>query len=116
MSSDQQREARVIECYEELSQTSREMLEAARRAEWQAVMSGQKRCEKFIAELKELGDLRPTDPKRRERKVELIRTVLADDAQIRALAEPRLERISQMLAGSRSAHKAVRTYGAMQRY
>ena len=48
----------------------------------------------------------------RQRKAELIRGILADDARIRALVEPRLEALFVLLGATRQKQKLQRAYQA----
>jgi flagellar protein FliT len=115
MIAENQREARIIACYEEMALISGQMLAAARNSEWDHVIDAEKRCAALVTELKTLGDLNPSDPKLRDQKRALIRTILVHDAGIRDLAEPRVRQLELKLNGSRNARKLALAYGASLR-
>jgi flagellar protein FliT len=115
MNANEQREQVILERYEDLSRTSRRMLDAARSSRWDQVVTEQSHCESLIRELKALGDLRPSDPSLRERKAVLVRTVLADDAEIRRLAEPRLAQLEKLMRVPHNTRRLAESYGSVQR-
>ena len=59
-----------------------------------------------------MGDLAPADPTLRQQKIELMRRVLADDAEIRLLTQPWLKKLDAMLRTPDTAARLGRTYGA----
>jgi flagellar protein FliT len=115
MNSTNQRERDIIDRYEDLSRASSRMLEAARIERWDQVRCGQSHCEGLIAQLKELGDLRPRDPGLRERKAQLVRAVLAADAEIRNLAQPRLAHLETLMRVPHNTRRLAESYGRVER-
>ena len=82
-------QARLLACYEAIGEASRRMLEAARAADWRAFAERERSCAALIAMIESLGDPRAIlDARGRRRRVEILRGVLHDDAQIRDLIEP----------------------------
>jgi flagellar protein FliT len=115
MSADPHRESRIIECYVQMARSSEAMLLAAQQGEWSAVIEGEKLCATLVAELKTLGELTPSDVALRDKKRELIRKILAHDAAIRDLAEPRMRQLELKLRGPQNARKLAIAYGATLR-
>ncbi|MGA2549961.1 MAG: flagellar protein FliT [Burkholderiaceae bacterium] len=115
MNQEHDREERIIACYREMAKTSDEMLRFAQSGDWDAVIAGEKRCAILVAELKQLGNLVPEDEELRAKKRELIRAVLANDAAIRDLAEPRIHALEMKLRTPKNARKLALAYGAALR-
>lgn len=88
-----------IQHYEAIAQTSRKMLCAARREDWDEVARLEDQCRRLIAELKAAGGCERLGGAQQRRRIELLRGILADDAQIRARAEPWLHPIERAFAG-----------------
>ena len=93
----------LLQHYEAIAQASCAMLEAARADDWIEVARQEERCAALIAILK-AADERPeslsaTDD---ERRMHLLRQILADDALIRGHAEPWLEPIVPLISTPRA--------------
>lgn len=93
----------LLQHYEAIAQASCAMLEAARADDWIEVARQEERCAALIAILK-AADERPeslsaTDD---ERRMHLLRQILADDALIRGHAEPWLEPIVPFISTPRA--------------
>ncbi len=93
----------LLKHYEAIAQASCAMLEAARADDWIEVARQEERCAALIAILK-AADERPeslsaTDD---ERRMHLLRQILADDALIRGHAEPWLEPIVPLISTPRA--------------
>lgn len=90
--------AAVLARYEEIAALSRCMLAAAHAGDWSEVSRLEGRCRELIAELK--GAVRHARLNRAEqrRRIELLRGILADDAEIRRRTEPWLLQLERLLA------------------
>jgi len=90
--------------YEAIARASSEMLAAARADEWHEVAHHEERCGELITSLKvaERYPGAPLSAVDHERRMQLLRQILSDDAQIRALAEPWLEPLAPYLSSSRT--------------
>lgn len=97
--------------YESLAQKSTAMLEAATRSEWDTVIEIERQCQTLIAQLKSHGDAIPLDESARRRKVQIIRDMLEQDAEIRELAQPWMAELSRVLQVSRTQRKVENAYG-----
>lgn len=89
--------ARLIDRYEEMARLSRAMLEAAHRGDWEAVARIESLCRLQIGELKRVALDAPLSAVEQQRRVELLRDMLRDDAQIRRRAEPWLLELERMV-------------------
>lgn len=93
---------RLIQRYEAIAQASRRMLTAARDENWDEVARLEGRCRELIAELKAAGRTERLGCAEQRRRIELLRGILADDAEIRARAEPWLCQLERMIPPTRS--------------
>jgi flagellar protein FliT len=105
----------IVERYSRMAEASGRMLAAARLDDWDTVCKIEKECAALVGELSTMGDLAPSDPTLRLRKLELVKRVLADDAAIRALSQPWLSRLDEMMRGQNNALRMKRAYGASLR-
>ncbi len=87
----------LIQQYEEIAQASRSMLQAAHQGDWDEVERIQGRCREMIAELKTASERDALADSEQRRRIELLRSILDDDAQIRARAEPWLRNLEEFL-------------------
>jgi len=101
---------RNIAQYEAVAAASAEMLEAAQRQDWDALVSAERRCAGIITLLKAGGGETTLDERARERRAEIIRRVLADDAEIRRLLDPRMRELERLLTGAATRHRVNNAY------
>lgn len=88
----------LLEHYEAIANASQRMLEAARESDWDEVERQEGRCHALIAALKAAsleGPLRPADNRRR---MDLLRRILADDAEIRGRSDPWLKQLERLIS------------------
>jgi flagellar protein FliT len=96
----------MIEHYKAIAASSRRMLDAARRDDWDQVGREEDRCRMLISGLKQAGAAGGVPIGRRQRLI-LLRAMLADDAEIRDLSEPWLKQLEALLSG-RTSRTALR--------
>src|SRR3569623_585401 len=97
----------ILTTYESLSELTGSMLSAARQGEWDDLAVLEQRCQAYVGSLMQTDRDRLTEHAQRA-KVAIIRTILQNDAQIRALAEPRLHELQQRLSLSRASQRSVK--------
>ncbi|HYA66669.1 MAG TPA: flagellar protein FliT [Burkholderiaceae bacterium] len=90
----------LIEQYEAIAHASRSMLEAAHRGNWGQVEQIEVRCRELIAALKQASAKNALGAAEQRRRIALLRSILNDDAQIRARAEPWLRDLEELLRAS----------------
>jgi flagellar protein FliT len=116
------RQQHHLDTYGEISATTGRMLEAAKNGDWDRLIALEQDCRALIQTLK-LEDPIPgstSNPNSSSsasastpylrRKVELIRKVLADDAEIRKLTEPWMTRLELLFGTARQEHRLRRAY------
>ncbi|MBI3903704.1 MAG: flagellar protein FliT [Nitrosomonadales bacterium] len=87
----------ALENYEYLSSLTAQMRTAAIQGEWDHLVDLEKQCSARIYLMRTLGDATPSDESTRLRKVELIRKILADDAEIRNQTQPWLGQLQHLM-------------------
>lgn len=97
--------SRLINRYEAIAMASRCMLTAARCGDWTEVARLEDRCRALIAQLKAAAEFEQLAEDDQRIRLRLLRNILADDAEVRARAEPWLAQLEHLIApaGSRSA-------------
>lgn len=101
----------ILTTYESLSELTGSMLDAARQGDWDDLAVLEQRCQAYVGSLMQTERVRLNESEQRT-KVAIIRTILQNDAQIRALAEPRLHELQQSLSLSRAGQRSVKAYNA----
>jgi flagellar protein FliT len=92
----------LLEHYEAIARASQRMLDAARASDWDEVERQEERCRTLVAALKAAalgGSLPPAENRRR---LDLLRRILADDAEIRGRADPWLKQLEKLIASPRT--------------
>ena len=100
----------VLSIYASIADLTRQMLAAARIDAWDTLIALEKACSAHFARLLAGEDNRPRDAGYQRRKSELIRSVLADDAQIRLLVEPWQARLAALLGHNGQQRRLRQTY------
>ena len=112
MNARMETERQIVDRYRRMADASGRMLAAARQDDWDQVCTVEQECTRLIAELSGIGDLAPTDPSLRQQKLDLMKRVLADDAEIRLLTQPWLRKLDTLLRSPDNAARLGRAYGA----
>jgi len=100
----------TMQHYASIADASGRMLDAAKRNDWDAVVAEEQRCRDLIGKLQSGGD-KPLSADGLQQKQQIIRKVLADDAQIRNLAEPWLQHLESVLSATDNGKKLDSSYG-----
>lgn len=100
-----------IEIYEQMSQLSTRMVEAARSNDWEKLID----LEQAVAALREslMRDADNSLPTRQEteKKRDLIQRILQDDAEVRRHTEPWMEQVRRFLTGDVRKRQVDQAYG-----
>jgi flagellar protein FliT len=78
----------VLRFYAALHCASREMVEAARAGDWDSVCRLEGACTVLIARLRQESRDNPLAPHEQPLRMRFLRSILANDAEIRRIAEP----------------------------
>jgi flagellar protein FliT len=110
----------TLPIYENMALISAQMLDAARNGNWDLLTLLESRSAYYLKQLKqndidggsavETGIDNSNDDLR-ERKVAIIKKILADDRDIRSLTEPRVTELAQLISNTSNERKLLRAYG-----
>jgi flagellar protein FliT len=103
----------MLSTYESLSEITGSMLNAATQGDWDNLTELEHRCEGFVGTLMQAAPVQLNEQEQRA-KIAIIRTILQNDAKIRALAEPRMHDLQQRLHVARTGRSSVEAYGAQR--
>jgi flagellar protein FliT len=101
----------LFQCYESIAQVVRGMLKSAREDDWDAVIDLHQRYNTLVDLLRAVQGRFSFDMAQRARVEDLTRRILADEAQVRERAAPRLARLSALLESNRQTVALQKTYG-----
>ena len=105
-------EQEIIYLYENVASITDQMLTAARVGDWDHLVTLESRCTDQVNILKTSEPPAPLSDKSRERKVEIIKKILADDKEIRNITEPWMNKLSTLINSTGAERKLNRAYGA----
>jgi len=86
--------------YEAIETASHDMLNAARKGDWDTVVKLEGACAVLIAQLKHASESRTLGRDERALKSRIMQRILFNDAEIRTLTEPWLNDLSRMMGAS----------------
>jgi hypothetical protein len=89
--------AEPIACYESIGHLSRLMLAAAEARDWRLMAEAEHCCAALIDRLRAGGGVFVLDQRGRRRRLEILASVLEDDARIRDLTDPSMRRVDALL-------------------
>jgi flagellar protein FliT len=88
----------LIDYYERIAEASHRMQAAADAGDWPQVEQIGAQCEGLIGALRQAAKVDALNGAERDRRLQLLRDILRDDARIRACAEPWLRNLEQFLS------------------
>lgn len=97
----------ILSHYQAIAEISSRMLTEARANRWDTVFT---LGEEYHDAVEALRDLNLESLEDRDARRQLLTQILDDDANIRRLAMPELERLSSLLGNVRRQHRVLRTY------
>lgn len=103
----------MLSTYEMLSELTGTMLAAAREGEWEHLAALEQRCRSYVGSLMEAAQT-PLSEKEQRAKIAIIRAILQNDAEIRALTEPHMHALQQRLHATRMGQRGMAAYGAQR--
>ncbi|RJG01155.1 flagellar protein FliT [Noviherbaspirillum sedimenti] len=102
----------VISLYETVAVITEQMLTAARNGDWDQLAVLESRCASQVEILRKSEHPAPLTGVVREKKVKIIKKILADDREIRNLTEPWMAQLSQLINSTGTERKLSQAYGA----
>lgn len=103
----------ILDIYRLIAERTGEMLDAAQAGDWERLVLLESDCRALVERLRHADAGPVAGPHFVQRKFELIRKALADDAEIRKFTEPWMARLAQYLGSARQEHQLHRAYGAL---
>lgn len=100
----------VVSNYESLSVLTGRMREAAMHGEWDHLTVLEKQCSQHVASMRPVDAASKLDEQARLRKIEIIKKILADDAEIRNRTEPWVEQLQRIMHSNRQEQRLQQVY------
>lgn len=100
----------VISNYESLSELTSQMRDAAVQGEWDRLLILEHQCSQHVATMKLVDTMGRLDEPARQRKIHLIKKILADDAEIRSRTEVWMEQLQRIMHSNRQEQRLHQAY------
>jgi flagellar protein FliT len=102
----------LITLYENVAVITDQMLSAARDRDWERLSALETNCTSTVQKIRESESPAPLTPELKERKIRVIKKILADDKEIRDITEPWMAQLSELMKSSSTSYKLHQAYGA----
>lgn len=100
----------TIETYEAILAITDRMLQAARRSDWDKLVALELDCKQLTGQLIERHAHQVLTDEQQKKKIKLIHQILERDAEIRAVTEPWMTHLQNMLASNSRKRKLRQSY------
>lgn len=104
----------MISLYEEVAVITDQMLAAARTSDWEQLVVLETRCASLVERLKTRMPAVPLTGEAREKKIRIIKKILADDCEIRNITQPWMARLNELINSAGTERKLHQAYGSSQ--
>jgi flagellar protein FliT len=101
----------TIQLYEAVAKIMQQMLHAAKMEDWDALTELEAHCAKHVTTLKMIEDAQPLPSDALKRKVASIKSILADDREIRNLISPWMARLNSLMSANQTEQRLSQAYG-----
>jgi flagellar protein FliT len=101
----------VIATYEKVTGVMASMRAAARAADWTRLAALEKDCARLVALLQHSPVSAELTPPQQQRKFDLLKRLLADDAEIRRHTEPWMENLKSLIHSTGRKRQISQAYG-----
>jgi flagellar protein FliT len=102
---------RVVSNYELLSALTEQMREAAVQGDWDRLINLEQQCSKHVETMKPADAEVVLDETSRQAKIQLIKKILSDDADIRSRTMDWMGQLQRTLQSNRQEQRLQHTYG-----
>ena len=102
----------IINLYENIAVITDQMLSAARGRDWELLTKLETDCTSKVQRIRDSETNSLLTPELKERKLRVIKKILADDKEIRDITEPWMLELSNLMKNSSTTRKLSSTYGA----
>ncbi len=104
---------KLMSLYAAIAKQSEQMLCAAQTGDWDALCDAEKQCSRLIEDLKRIKpNCIQLSADEKQEHINYLKKILADDAAIRDLTEPRLANLEQFLRAANNQHRLKNSYGS----
>jgi flagellar protein FliT len=101
----------ILFLYQSIADLTSQMLSAAKVSDWDRLVEVESHCTAYVEKLKENDALiLTTQGDDRTQQIALIEQILRDNQQIRALIEPNMSTLVDMIKNSSNERKLAKTY------
>lgn len=104
----------IISVYESVADITEQMLAAARSSDWERLTALESHCASHVRTLEKGEPRSALIGLMRERKLMIIKKILADDREIRNITEPWMAQLSSLLNNISTERKLSMAYGMNQ--
>ncbi len=104
--------SQVIANYQLLSALTGQMREAAEHGEWDQLIAIESQCSKLVTTMKPIDAKAELDEATRQRKIQLITKILADDVEIRNNTQVWMHQLQLDMQSNRQEQLLLHVYGA----
>ncbi len=101
----------MIVNYESLSAFIDQMREAATSGKWEQLLDLERQCRHHVASMKLTDEVAMLDAPSRQRKIQLIKKILTDDAEIRNHTEVWMDQLQRIMQSNRHEQRLQQAYG-----
>lgn len=102
--------SKIITNYESLSAITQQMREAAAQGEWDQLIALEQRCSQHVAMMKPADAAIALDEPTRQHKIQLIKKILTDDAEIRGRTQAWMGQLQQIMQSNRQEQRLQQAY------
>ena len=106
--------SKIVTNYESLSHLTGQMREAAEQGKWDDLVVLENRCSQHVETMKPVDVVAALDESARQRKIQLIKKILADDAVIRSRTEVWMEQMQRIMSSNRQEQRLQHAYSGGQ--
>ncbi len=99
----------TVMLYESVAQIMKQMLHAARMQDWDTLTELEHDCAQHVATIKALEE-QPLPSDALQRKVASIKSILADDREIRNLVSPWMARLNALMSSNQAEKRLAQAY------
>ncbi len=100
----------TIVLYESVAGIMKQMLLAARMQDWDKLTKLEGDCAQQVAQLKVIVDVQPLPTDALRRKIASIKSILADDREIRNLVSPWMVRLNALMHNNQTEMRLTQAY------
>lgn len=101
----------IITLYEHIAVITDKMLNAARNRDWERLTELENDCSSKVQKIRDNESPAILPPELKERKIRVIKKILADDREIRDITEPWMAELSNLMRASSTERKLNHAYG-----